>query len=205
MKNKPDFKHILIISPRDVCCQGLADVLTKHLKEPKYTFLNQLTDTLPDKSFDWSDIDLMIIDLSRHKRAIYEWYSQDDYSDQVPPAIFLGHPAKFKDAGFFFRVGAADYLELKGLKTSRLLLSLTVVTAFIETRRKAESDEDVREDSEKSLALNLLKTGEMPTLPAYMQGQENYEEMRADFINTGIMDILERDKLRKIVERQGED
>jgi hypothetical protein len=205
MNNKPNYNHILIISPRKACYEGLASVLTKHLDRPRFTFLNQLTDKLPDKQFDWSNIDLIIIDISKRKREIYEWYSPAGFSNRIPPAIVLGYPAKYKDAGFFLRAGALDYLNLEGLKTSQLLQSLVIVSEYIKERRLAVANTDNQKDSDTSLQHDMLETGEMEMWFPPESKKSGNEETREEFINTGIMDILQREELRKIVEKQDSD
>lgn len=205
MKNNPVYKHILILSPRKVFQESLTDVLSRYFGKPEFTYMNQLVDQLPDEQFDWADIDLMLIDVSRHKRAIYKWYAQPGLSERLPPAIFMGYPAKFKDAGYFFRAGAVDYLDLDGLKKTQLIQSLVVVSMFVEGRKnKASKPDDDKHNIPRRQPDHLLDTGEIPHLTAEDM-KDLTEEKGADFVSTGIMNILQREQLRKVIESQSDD
>lgn len=174
MPDKPDYKNILIISTREAFQKDLTYMLTKHLEGLKFTFLDLATDQLPDEHFDSSGVDLMLIDLTEHKRDIHDWFAPAGTSERLPPAIFFGSPAKFKDAGFFFRAGAADYLDLQGLDDTQLLQSLVAVSMWVKAKRSA-----AKGDSKPSEEIELLETGEIPLL-SMQELRRRYEKVKEE-------------------------
>ena len=135
-----NFKHVLIVGPVSKRGKGLASVLQTYLPDAKFSFLSHVHH-LTRNQLDGLKADLMIIELSKNKSAIYKWYSKDGYGDSMPPAIFLGHPASINDAGYFYRAGASDYIEMRGLKRKRLLSALVVTSKMLEKPEVTVSSE----------------------------------------------------------------
>lgn len=196
--SKPGFKHILIISSVTKRCQGLAAALQKSLRELKFSYLNPVTDLLPDSQFDWSDIDLMIIDLSRNKSPIYDWYSSTENRAGMPPAIFMGHPASINDAGYFYRAGASDYLDMRGLKRARLIRSLAITSSMAEKRKAVPRNEQLEDKDKGDKPFSLKATKETEALSTVNPAVSQDRETRAEFLNTGVMSILDRDAIKNM-------
>ena len=203
MSNKLDFKRVLIISPASSRCQVLAGVLQKYLQFPKFTFLDPVLDSLPDHQFDWLDIDLMMIDLSGNTRAIYQWYAKDSISHSMPPAIFLAHPASYNDAGSFYRAGASNYIELRGLKSGQLGRALHIIAKSKEKKREQApviKQPDNQGISDNPFSLDFLKTDKEAQSSTTNTESSKHIETRPEFINTGVMNILDREEIRKRTE-----
>ena len=200
--NQLNFNHILLMSHVIKRSHGLARALQKYLQEPRFSYLNPGEDAFPDRLFNWWDIDLVIVDLSKDKASIYKWYSEIGRSEFMPPTIFLAHPASYSNAGSFYRAGASDYLELRGLKNAHLQRSLAIIAKSIADRSQStpESTSSVIQDtSDNTFALKLKPSGEKSASQSAATSKESSSnENRADFLNTGIINILERDKLDKI-------
>jgi hypothetical protein len=210
MSNKLAFKRVLIISAKSSHCQTLAGALQKHLQSPKFTFLDPVLDSLPDNQFDWLDIDLMMIDLSGHTRTIYQWYAKDSIGDSMPPAIFLAHPASYTDAGSFYRAGASNYLELHGLRSKQIRRALSIAERSINKKHEAQppiKQPDNTDVSANPFSLNIDKMAEEvhPSQEAHSSTDiesSNEIETRPEFVNTGVMNILDREELRKRAEKK---
>jgi len=194
--DKLNFKHILLISSVTERSHGLARALQKYLHEPRFSYLNPGVEALPDRLFNWWDIDLMMVDLSRDRASIYKWYSEIGRSDYMPPVIFLAHPASYSNAGSFYRAGASDYLELKGLKNSHLRHSLAIVEKLMAELKKQAAHEsttpEIQDANDNPTILSDEKAAPQSTTSSDNTASE---ENGADFLNTGIMNILSRDKL----------
>jgi len=205
MSNKLDFERILIISPNSKRCQVLASALRKHLLRPEFTFLHPVVDSLPDHRFNWSDIDLMMVDLSGNKRAIYQWYSKNGISNYLAPAIFLANPASYSDAGSFYRAGASNYLELRGLKIGLLRHALSIVASSMEKKREAEPV--IKQSNNQGIkgnpfSLDLTKTIAEEQPPTTNTDGGKHMKTRPEFVNTGVMNILDREELKRRTENK---
>lgn len=206
MNNQLDFKRVLIISANPSHCQTLAGALQKHLRSPAFTFLDPVLDSLPDHQYDWMDIDLMLIDLSGNTRAIYQWYSRDNVGESMPPAIFLAHPASYTDAGSFYRAGASNYLELRSIKSVQIRRALSIAASSMikkDEPRPATQQDDDQGSSENpfSLDMNKLEQEENTSSETETESAEQIET-RPEFLNTGVMNILDREELRKRAENK---
>jgi len=199
---KQNFKHILLMSPVSKRSQGLARALQQFLDEPIFSYINPDVDALPDRLYSWSDIDLMMVDLSMDKVLIYQWYTEMGRRDFMPPVIFLAHPASYSDAGSFYRAGASNYLEFRGLKTSHLVRALTIAEKSLAVYQQAEYREKApatQKDNDNPFSLKgVLPEEKLPPQPPTSAGNTSSKEPRADFLNTGILNILDRDKLNKL-------
>ena len=197
--DKLNFKHVLLMSSVSERSHGLARALQKYLHEPRFSYINPDVEALPDRLFNWWDIDLMMVDLSRNKAAIYKWYSEIGRSDYMPPVIFLAHPASYSNAGSFYRAGASDYLELKGLKNAHLRHSLAIVEKSMAEQQKQAVDESTLPEIQDASDNPTILSDEKSTPQSTNSSDDPAsKENGADFLNTGIMDILNRDKLEKM-------
>jgi|GEM_PF-6239614 len=198
---KLNFQHILFMSTATKRSQGLARAMQEYLREPRFSYLNPDVESYPDRLFSWSDIDLMMVDLSKNRAPIYKWYLDIGRRDFMPPVIFLAHPASYSDAGSFYRAGASNYLELRGLKKSDLIRSLSIAEKSMPEHRQAvyekqQPEPPVASDNPFSLK-GILPEEMISSQPKTSSRDADSKEPSADFINTGIMKILDRDALKK--------
>jgi DNA-binding NtrC family response regulator len=199
--DKLNFKHILLISSVTERSHGLARALQKYLHEPRFSYLNPDVEALPDRLFNWWDIDLMMVDLSRDKAAIYKWYSQIGHNDYMPPVIFLAHPASYSNAGSFYRAGASDYLELKGLKNAHLKRSLTLIEKLMAEQKRTVDESMPPEPQDASDNPTITSDEKLTQKSTANSDNPASKENGADFLNTGIINILSRDKLEKMSQK----
>ena len=182
--------------------QGLARAMQAYLSEPRFSYLNPDVEAYPDRLFSWSEIDLMMVDLSRDRAPIYKWYSEIGSREFMPPVIFLAHPASYNDAGAFYRAGASNYLELRGLKKSDLIRSLSIAAKSMSEDRQlayVNKSPETKGVSDNPFSLKgILPDEAFSTQPMTMPADSNSQEPRADFLNTGIMKILDRENLNKV-------
>ena len=154
---RPNFRHVLIIGSVIKYRRGLAVALLKHLQRPKFSALDPQTRPLPDAQFDWSDIDLVLIDISREKQAVRRWFF--DYTDKqaMPPVLFIDSHATIDDAGDLIRAGAADYLDLRGLKRRRLARALVIAMTMAIEREAMAAGERFANDAEDTV-VGMIQT-----------------------------------------------
>lgn len=134
------FKHVLIVGSVIKYRRGLAEALLRHLNRPKFSVIDPQSRPLPEHLYDWSDIDLVFIDISKDKPSIRSWFFDYPAKDKIPPIIFIDNQATVDDAGDLVRAGAADYIDLRGLKRSRLTRALVIASAMESTRTMASPD-----------------------------------------------------------------
>ena len=106
------FKQILIISSVVNYRRRLAMSLLKLLPRPSLSALDPEVQGLPDEGYDWSEVDLVLIDLSESRQSIKHWYVEQSDVAALPPVIFLDNKATVDDAGDLIRGGGADYIDV---------------------------------------------------------------------------------------------
>jgi len=134
------FRHVLIVGSIINYRRGLAEALLRHLEQPRFSAIDPQSRPLPGQDHDWSDIDLMFIDISDHKASMRSWFFDYTRKDSMPPAIFIDNKATIDDAGDLIRAGAADYIDLKGLKRRRLMRALVIASTLANRRTMAAPD-----------------------------------------------------------------
>ena len=212
------FKQILIISPVVNYRRSLAMSLVKLLPKPSFSALDPEEQGLPDEHYDWSAIDLVMIDLSESKQSIKHWYIEQLNQVNLPPAIFLDNKATIDDAGDLIRGGGADYIELTTMNTRRLARALLIAADERYSPAGKQEDPDVTaeraalveemESEQLSSAetfpnihgMNDEPTEALPVLTSVMLSaleEAKPEAENPSFLTTGLMDILDRQKLKE--------
>ena len=220
------FNRVLIICSVLNYRRSLAMALLKLLPAPIFTALDPAEQGLPDENYDWSSADLLLIDLSEYKSEIRAWFFEISGSTSVPPVIFLDNRATVDDAGDMVRAGAADYIDVTHLNTRRLARALLFAASSRENKveqiddGRGEHGQPI-ENLEATQLLSVMKselpsftdtfpnikpmtdepTEMLPVLtPAMleaMQDEKESVEEEASFLTTGLMDILDRQQLKK--------
>ena len=219
------FNRILIMSSVVTYRRSLAMSLLKLLPQPGLSALDPEAQGLPDEDYDWSGMDLLMIDLSEAKQSIKHWYTEQSCRVALPPTIFLDNRATVDDAGDLIRAGGADYIDLTRINTRRLSRALLIAA---DDRYRASSREEdpsvtaereavVREiESEQPSAAETFTdirgmdddpTEALPVMTSEMLNamkETKHEAGNASFLTTGLMDILDRQKLKEQYEQTPE-
>jgi len=127
--SRAGFHSVLIISSVLNYRRKLAMALVKLLSKPAFSVINPAEQGLPDKNYDWSSVDLLLVDLSEHKPQIRPWFFELSNSGGLPPVIFLDNNATVDDAGDMVRAGAADYIDMISLSPPRLSRALLIAVS----------------------------------------------------------------------------
>ena len=215
------FKQILIISSVVNYRRRLAMSLLKLLPRPSLSALDPEVQGLPDEGYDWSEVDLVLIDLSESRQSIKHWYVEQSDVAALPPVIFLDNKATVDDAGDLIRGGGADYIDVTRLNTRRLSRALLIAADDRYRRSAASSTPPTPEQTEPTTEQQISRGLEQETMvmqsvpsisgmndePTEMlpvmtsdvldtMEHEQVENERASFLTTGLMNILDREKLK---------
>ncbi len=143
------FKRILVIGSVVKYRRGLAVALLRLLDKPQFSAIDPFEQGLPEHDYDWSEVDLVIVDMSENKPAIRSWYFDLITQVSLPMAIFLDRSATVDDAGDMVRAGGADYIDITKVSAQRLTRALLMAANLREERFpqpvKAQQDENVSE------------------------------------------------------------
>jgi len=216
--------RILIVGSVMNYRRKLAMALIKLLSKPTFSALDPGEHGLLNDAYNWSAVDLLIVDMSEYKSQIRTWFFEISTVANLPPVIFLDNRATVDDAGDMVRAGAADYIDVTHLNTRRLSRALLFAASSkdIAAEQTANSQTQPTEDLAATQVLPTIKgepasftdnfpiikpmTDEptevlpvlTPAMLAAMQEEKAPEEEDVSFLTTGLMDILDRQKLEKV-------
>lgn len=132
------FNKVLVIDTNEQHQKVIAGSLGRLVKGIDVKFHNLKQSPLPEDVQKLADNDLLFVDVGEDKSLVKEWYSALSKQDGLPPVIFLDSRATSDDAVDIMRLGAADYLNKRGLSDSRLLQSLQAVSSQLQVTGAVE-------------------------------------------------------------------
>ena len=83
------FQHVHIIGSVLNYRRSLAMAMIKLLSNPRFAAIDPAEHGLPDQNYLWSEVDLLMVDLSEHKSDIRPWFFEMSQTGLLPPVIFI--------------------------------------------------------------------------------------------------------------------
>lgn len=128
------FKRILIIGSVVKYRRRLAVALMRLLNRPEFSAIDPSRQNLPQHGYAWSQVDLIIVDMSEHKAAIRNWYFDLVMQAALPVMIFMDRSATVDDAADMVRAGGSDYIDIARLSLKRLTRALLIAANMHEVK-----------------------------------------------------------------------
>ncbi len=128
------FKRILIIGSVVKYRWRLAVALMRLLDRPEFSAIDPARQNLPQHGYAWSQVDLIIVDMSEHKAAIRNWYFDLVMQAALPVIIFMDRSATVDDAADMVRAGGSDYIDITRLSLKRLTRALLIAANMHEVK-----------------------------------------------------------------------